>query len=201
MKEIVRPFYGDTSMNNWYDNIKQSHEEENWEEREKIYKQLFPDMAALVCHPRHEYWQEAGIDWSIILKSSKQIKVDEKIRYEDYGDILLEYVSNDKTGDLGWVAKPLLCDIIVYIVKPPNKMCKVFLLNVLQLQAAWMRYGEDWKIKYGIKRAENKGYWTLNVAVPVKELYQSMAKICYMEFTQKGIEWDKTTSQIDLEGL
>ena len=64
-----------------------------WQE---IYRQAFPNMVACIDHRDDGEHQRAGIDRSVILSNSKQVLIDEKIRYKDYGDILLEYLSNDR---------------------------------------------------------------------------------------------------------
>ena len=135
------------------------------------YRQFFPHMQACIDHRADGDHQRAGIDRSIVMENSKQILVDEKVRYKDYGDILLEYVSVDTTGAPGWVCKPLLCDYIAYAILPRGK---AYLLPVIPLQRAWGERGQIWLVRYGTLPAQNKGYKTLNCPVPFEPLFKAL---------------------------
>lgn len=118
------------------------------------------------------YWQRSGVDRLIVLKSTKVIKIDEKVREKDYGDILLERWSSVEQKQPGWVQKPLECDFIAYAVAP-SRRC--YLLPVQTLQRAWRSCGLKWIDKYGVRNAANRGYTTQNVPVPVDELMAALA--------------------------
>lgn len=116
-----------------------SHEADELPFWEQCYKKAFPTMQAMLNHRDDGDHQRQGIDRSVILANGKQLWIDEKVRKKDYGDILLEYVSNDRTNAPGWVCKPLLCDYIAYAIIPSSKC---YLLPVPQLQAAWVENNE-----------------------------------------------------------
>lgn len=152
----------------------------------EIYRQAFPDMLSCVDHRQDGEHQRAGIDRSITLANSKQILVDEKIRYPNpktgkvYDDILLEHVSVDRTGAPGWACKPQRADYICYAIAAIGK---AYLLPVPQLRQAWLRYGEEWKLRFGILPAQNNGYKTLNCPVPVPVLFRAIGEALRVEFT------------------
>jgi len=149
----------------------------------QIYKRAFPGFLAMVDHREDGEHQRAGIDRSVILSNSKQILIDEKIRFKDYGDILLEYVSVDKTGAPGWVCKPQRADYIAYAVAPTG-IC--YLLPVIQLQLAWQRNKSEWLATYRTRSAPNKTYNTLNCPVPVPVLFPAIGAALRVQFDAVG---------------
>lgn len=146
-----------------------------------VYRAAFPAMAVMVDHRQNGDHQKAGIDRSIVMHNGKVIYVDEKVRRKDYGDILLEYVSNDVYATPGWVCKPLLADYIAYAIEP-TQVC--YLLPVLQMQLAWGRAGEAWIKEFGTKKAQNAHYVTLSCPVPVRVLYREILGAMRIEWGQ-----------------
>jgi len=167
-------------VHDFQERLKFSHDAEDLPIWEEVYSRAFPGMAGMVSHRENGFWQHAGIDRSVILMTGKQIFIDEKVRGKDYGDILLEYISNDKTGALGWVCKPLLADYIAYLI-PSSGMCHM--LPVIQLQIAWERNKGDWRKKYKNIIAKNKGYGTHSCCVPVNKIYPAIGAGLRINFT------------------
>lgn len=98
-------------------------------------------------------------------------KIEEKRRRRDFGDELLEYVSNDRTQTLGWALK---CDgvdfvLIVYPTRwtiwPGKELCEVTRARL-----------KIWIAEYGIRSSPNKGYTTLNVPVPTQVLSLALSE-------------------------
>ena len=164
-----------------------SHAAEELPFWEEIYRQAFPNMQSMISHKQNGTHQVVGIDRSIILNNSKQILIDEKLRYRNrngkaYSDIALEYVANDRRGTPGWVCKSLLSDYIAYAIAPLG-VC--YLLPVLQLQAAWQANGQQWlqdECRYKFS-TPNEGYNTLNVCVKPDELFRAMWPHWRVDFT------------------
>lgn len=146
---------------------------------EQIYRRAFPTFCAMVDHRDDGEHQRAGIDRSVILANSKQLLIDEKVRNKDYGDILLEYVSNDRFNSPGWVCKPLRADYIAYAIVPAGRC---YLLPVIQLQIAWERHGELWKREFRNVPAQNNGYTTHSVAVPPERLFPAIGGALRVSF-------------------
>lgn len=154
-------------INNFEENLAFSHnagEEPFWD---AVYKKAFPDMENHMLCTKKCQGQYLGIDRIIQLTSGKTVYIDEKKRQTEYSDILLEYISNDKTGSAGWMEKELQIDFLAYAFM---KSQRVYLFPWLILRRVWKRFGNEWKSKYHLPPARNAHYNTLNVAVPTKEL-------------------------------
>lgn len=175
------------------DSLQKSHAANDLPIWGQMYRQAFPNMIAMHDHRDDGYWQRAGIDRSIILNSSKQILVDEKIRGRNratgkvYDDIAIEYVSNDRTGALGWAEKPLAADYIAYAIAP---LGKGYLLPVVQFQSAWSEHKIEWLNTFKSREAPNRGYKTLFCPVPVHLLFPAIGK--QFRVTFDALEWDET---------
>lgn len=168
-----------SAVHDFADSLAASHRASDLPIWEEIYRKSFPDFLAMVDHRQDGEHQRAGIDRSVILENSKQILIDEKIRWKPYPDIAVEYLSNDRTGAPGWACKPLRADYIAYAIAPLG-MC--YLLPVIQLQQAWRHKGEIWKASCFIVRAPNRGYTTLSAAVPVHELFSEIGRALRVPF-------------------
>ena len=168
-----------SAVHDFSDSLAASHRASDLPLGEEIYRKSFQDFLAMVDHRQDGEHQRAGIDRSVILENSKQILIDEKIRWKPYPDIAIEYLSNDRTGAPGWACKPLRADYIAYAIAPLG-MC--YLLPVIQLQQAWRRKGEIWKASCFIVRAPNRGYTTLSAAVPVHELFSEIGRALRVPF-------------------
>jgi hypothetical protein len=179
-------------VNDFGECLQQSHDAHALPLWEQMYRQAFRDMIAMHDHRDDGYWQRAGIDRSVILRSSKQILIDEKIRGRNrktgkvYSDIAIEYVSNDQTGALGWAEKPLAADYIAYAIAP---LGVGYLLPVTQLQAAWRAMKYSWLRQFHSRSAINKGYATLFVPVPVRALFPAMGQQLRLKFDP--VSWEE----------
>ncbi len=147
---------------------------------DEIYYQVFPDLESIETITKLSL-QKEGVDRIIHLPNGKRAVVDEKIRMKDYGDILLEYLSNDKTGAPGWVIKPGMRTTILAYAIATSKTC--YLIPFKKLQQVFKKNGEGWKSKYKIAYAKNKGYTTESVAVPMKVLKQAGVNISVYKWT------------------
>lgn len=108
----------------------------------------------------------------ITLASGRVFTIDEKVRTNDWPDILLERWSDEERGNPGWIQKPLACDFIAYAFAP-SRRC--YLLPVVPLQRAWRLNGRLWIDRYGERFAMNPGYRSSNVPVPIKTLMSAIA--------------------------
>lgn len=154
-----------------------SHRAADWPGWVDLYRELFPTMIGCHDHRQDGDHQRAGIDRSIVLASSKQLLIDEKVRGRNkktgqvYADILLEVWSKRDQRVPGWVVKPLQADYIAYLIAPHGRC---YLLPVLQLQLAWSHHGERWTRNYRPREAHNNGWVTVSVPVPVDVLFPAM---------------------------
>ena len=77
-------------IHNFEESLRRSHEAEDEPFWEECYRAFFPDFAVMVNHRRDGWWQRLGIDRTVVLQNSKNYKIDEKVRWKSYPDILLE---------------------------------------------------------------------------------------------------------------
>lgn len=146
----------------------------------EIYRKAFPTLQASIDHRQDGEHQRAGIDRSVVLANSKQILIDEKVRWKDYDDIALEYWSDRDRRIPGWVCKPLRADFICYAIAPVGR---AYLLPVPQLQQAWQRHGEQWASAYRDCEARNRNYVTVSCPVPVGVLFKAIGDCLRVSFT------------------
>jgi len=132
-----------------------------------VYRKAFPDLVAHVACPGNTTSQRQGVDRLVHLGSGRTLKIDEKKRRGEHQAILLEYLSNDKTGAPGWMEKELQIDYLAYAFMPTSR-CYLFPWDMLR--RAWLYHRDAWKKKYFNPQAQNPGYRTHSVAVPVDVL-------------------------------
>ena len=136
-----------------------------------IYRQAFPKLMTAVSIREDGWAQRGGIDRVLTLKCGRTYTVDEKVRTENWPDILLEQWSDEERRIPGWIQKPLACDFIAYAYAP-TETC--YLLPVVPLQRAWRQRGREWIVAYGTRRARNPGYVSVGVPVPRDVLMQAI---------------------------
>jgi len=172
----------------FYQSLEKSHSASDLPIWEQVYRRAFPTFTAMVDHRDDGEHQRAGIDRSVILANSKQLLIDEKARFPGangvvYRDILLEYISVSKDGGIsgspGWVCKAMRADYIAYAIVGLG-VC--YMLPVIQLQTAWAKNGVNWIDSYGIRKAQNKGYLTVNCPVPVDVLFPEIGRAFRVRF-------------------
>lgn len=129
-----------------------------------VYRRAFPDLRSAVSVRADGWAQRGGIDRVLTLASGKTLSVDEKVRAEDWPDILLEYWSDRDRKTPGWVAKDLACDFIAYAFVP-SQTC--YLLPFQTLRSAWRAHHRV--------EAVNSRYVTVSVAVPIAELMAALS--------------------------
>lgn len=142
-----------------------------------IYRRAFPTLMSAVAVEQDGWAQRGGIDRLLTLACGRTFTVDEKIRTEDWPDVLLERWSNEALRRPGWVQKPLAADFIAY-AHAPAATC--VLLPVPALQRAWRQHGRQWIGLYGQRRAQNQGYTTVSVPVPRSVLMQAIVEAMFV---------------------
>lgn len=180
---------GETRLHNFAESLAASHAAEDLPLWREVYRAAFKDMTEMISHREDGEHQRAGIDRSIILKNSKQLLIDEKIRGRNkktgkvYDDIALEFWSDRDNRIPGWVCKPLRADYIAYAIAP---LGKCFLLPVPQLQMAWSMHGEQWKGDFRIIDAHNefrgRRWVTQSVVVPTKTVFGAIGQCLRVQF-------------------
>jgi hypothetical protein len=137
----------------------------------ECYRRAFGEGFTMQTIEDDGWAQRAGIDRKLVLLCGRDFGIDEKVREKEYGDVLLEFMSDEARKKPGWVNKPLLAEYIAYAVAPTGR-CHLF--PTLTLQRAWRHLGEGWKRRYEIKRAINTSWVTLSVAVPTVVVFDAI---------------------------
>lgn len=79
-----------------------SYEKENRDICTTFYKDIFGDLLQDINVIEDRELQYKGIDVILTLVGGKKIYVDEKVRRTNYGDFLIEILSNEETKREGW---------------------------------------------------------------------------------------------------
>ena len=163
----------------------EASEESFWQD---VYKKAFPDMVDNIQCKGKSQGQKLGIDRLIYLGSGKALRIDEKKRRKVWNDFAIEYehLYHDGKKRPGWIEKDLLIDYWAYAFMPIKK-CYLFPWHLLRL--AWIRYGYNWKNlandddndKFSIIEAENEGYTTYSVGVPIDTLRYAVGQVSIIQ--------------------
>jgi hypothetical protein len=129
----------------------------------ECYRRAFGEGFTMQTIEVDGWAQRGGVDRKLTLPCGRDICIDEKVREFEYGDVLLEFMSDEARKQPGWVNKSLIAEFIAYAVAPTGRC---HLLPTLTLQRAWRHLGEGWKRRYGIIRVPNTSWVTLCVPVP-----------------------------------
>ena len=140
---------------------------------EAIYKKAFPEMEWHKPCKENGNGQKQGIDRFVYLKTGKTLLIDEKKRREVYPDIALEVKNIFDNGKetLGWMEKELLIDFLVYAFMPIKT---AYLFPWSLLRRTWLVHKDSWIKNYSLIPAENKGYKTFFVPVPIDVLLSKL---------------------------
>ena len=156
-------------INEFAAQLAQSHKDAEAPFWDDLYRQMFSarfHRTELVLDEQR--YQRVGIDRRVILTDGTAWHVEEKLRQEDYGDILLEYKSVLERDEPGWAVNDLYeTDLLVYGIKPTGKF---YVFQYPALRQIAKERQDEWAYKFGFKDAPNHSYLTRNIPVPVSVL-------------------------------
>lgn len=167
-------------MHDFHTDLAYSHAQSDQPWWEQVYRQAFPSMVTMVDVRKDGWAQRGGIDRLVVLRDGTSIKVDEKVRRQDYDDILLERWSDRDRQVPGWVQKDLTCDFIAYAFARSG-FC--YLLPFQPLRRAWRTRGKEWIATYRAVLADNGSYVTESVPVPTDVLLDAISAALVVRFT------------------
>jgi hypothetical protein len=126
--------------------------------------------------------QKNGNDMTITLSSGKTVNLQLKSREKDYGDILIEYRHDYPSGYTkpGWIERPSDADYLIYCTPKA-----IYRIHYPQLHAFWHWNKEGLLRELPTKRATNRDYVTLNVAIPFPLLRQGGVQVESVSVTSK----------------
>lgn len=137
-----------------------------------VYKEMFPNFVEMTGTIGNMDMQRKGVDRLILLSNNRTILIDEKVRFSDYNDILIEYISVDTNNTPGWIEKQMDIDYLAYAFIN-KKTC--YMIPFPALQRVWKYYKNIWIRKYQRIEAENKNYKTISVAIPTNTLLNKVS--------------------------
>lgn len=151
------------------------------------YREWFPDLQRIEL-AEDMARQRRGIDKVLHFAAGNSWTVDEKMRKEDYGDILIETISvfqNNQKVKKGWIYT-CQCDFIVYGIEPTRK---AYLLPVPLLKKAWLKNHHVWEQTHRSVTARNErngSRWeTISTAVPIRDLLDAIRLEMIRNFHEK----------------
>lgn len=107
----------------------------------QIYRRAFPRLASAVSVRDDGWAQRGGIDRILTLECGRTFTVDEKVRMENWPDVLLEQWSDEARRVPGWIQKPLACDFIAYAYALGRVLSPACSAPTARLAAARARLG------------------------------------------------------------
>lgn len=135
--------------------------EQFWED---VYRIFFPNFNTMSKTIGCLDAQRHGVDRIVVLDNGQVRRIDEKKRMKTWPDLLLETVSNDRSGAPGWINKDQHLDFLAYAFMDTET---VWFFQWDSLRRAWRDYGVDWEQRYPRKVAQNQGYQTISIAIPI----------------------------------
>jgi len=149
---------------------------------EAIYRQAFPHFTSIIVN-RDVETQKKGVDCYIVLRDGHKVKVEEKERKKDYGDLLLEDFSNYERRTIGWTRDDRkITDYLAYIIVP-SRFAYIFYYPALR--RIFIDNLDLWRERYPYKFGKTfEGdallYTTANIPVPFIEFPENwLAKNCW----------------------
>lgn len=147
-------------MTTWGFEERQSFERSQSLFLEACWKRWWPEATRTPVTDRQT--QLSGID-AFLYAGKAKVAVEEKVRARDYGDVLLELVSNDRTRTPGWSVKGAASRLLLYAFADTRR---AWVFPMTAVQVVTNLNASRWRGRYGEKIAKNPGYNSVNVAVP-----------------------------------
>lgn len=96
------------------------------------YLQNYPFPLSQIKVIQDDEAQKKGFDKRISFQDGRSFIIEEKVRYQDYGDVFVERWEDKPIGKVGWAwDTELICDYIAYAIWPAS-LC--IFINFRQLQ-------------------------------------------------------------------
>lgn len=166
-------------IHNFATKLAQSQNPNNEEWWEQVYRQAFPNFVCFMPIVGDCDLQRKGSDRAVALTKGPLLHFDEKMRFGEYDDILLEYESNDRTHAPGWIEKDLEIHYITYAFMTTGV---VYFFPWALLRRTWKHHKQQWmqdareeRNGFAIIPGRNETYTTWNVAVPIPTLISAIA--------------------------
>ena len=143
----------------------------------KIYELMFRDFNNM-AEVKDRALQAKQVDRILLLDNGAELRIEEKVDKYDNQRIALEMWADTEHSRAGWLSKPSLAHWIAYkkvalgecLFLPPNALKNAYMANKEKWGEKANLEIEDFKVG----RAQNKGYSSINLLVPIKELLKTV---------------------------
>lgn len=111
--------------------------------------------------------QKCGFDKRIIFQDTRSFIIEEKVRYQNYGDVFVERWEDKPIGKVGWAwDTELICDYVAYAIWP-SSLC--IFINFKQLQTLLIENEDDFMKRRQFENAEG-GYLSTGPTLSFEEI-------------------------------
>jgi hypothetical protein len=129
--------------------------------------------------------QFSGVDKIVVTQSGKVLRLEEKVRRKDWGDLLVEVIADnrfakydpvnnsfeyEKKRGVGWGMKEYSTDLLLYYFEESDTgyilSWKKFKAMFDAMLPTWYIYAQQKQFGFDLKVAKNKGYQSINIAIP-----------------------------------
>jgi hypothetical protein len=175
--------------------LRYSEDQVNRDFWNSVYLKAFGDHSSTAitgCNAQND-----GVDRVLTLPNQRMILVDEKVQRrhhtivwdgEKQDSLWIEEYSVVEKKIPGWAMKPLRVEYILYGFPTAGR---AHLLPVLQLQAAYKIYWQEWKQNNWwrlTKKESNDGYHTSGFTVPINVLKRAITDVMTIEVKQEEMK-------------
>ena len=178
----------DLKIFNFQERLEFSKKPENELFWQTVYRKAFPDMLFAKACVGDGQGQRLGIDRIVQLSSGKTLHIEEKTIEKDHQSFFLEYISNSAIKSEGWIKKELLIDYFAYAFIPSGR-CYLFPWQLLK--RTWNYHKNNWMNKYPKASAQNNGYSTQGLIIPISDLVNAIRDSIIIQVSVKEVSNDK----------
>jgi hypothetical protein len=174
-----------TIVHDFDESLRKSHEQADAPWWEEVYRQAFPTMTGMRDVRKDGHAQRGGVDRFVDLRDGTSLKIDEKVRFQVYSDIFIEYYSNLERKTPGWaVNEDLSTDFIAYAFVPSGE-CYLFPYQILRRCAK--DHWNEWFERFGKREVPNRlpngsSYTTVGIPVPTGVLLDAVRDAMFIKF-------------------
>jgi hypothetical protein len=146
-----------------------------------FYKSIFGQSSIVTTIPPNTHLQLYGnADKMITKKDGTVIYVEEKVREKDYGDFLIEILSNVELKTPGWIEKDnCVSEYLIYFIKPTKI---AYVMKFKDIQSEWRKHKSLWTLLFPTKTTLTQTeygniYHVKNIAIPFYAISSPIMKI------------------------
>ena len=126
--------------------------------------------------------QKRGYDKRIMFQDGSSFIIEEKVRYENYGDVFVERWEDKRVGKVGWGWDPeMLCDYLAYAIWPAS-LC--IFINFRQLQTLLIENEDVYMRRRQFENAEG-GYLSTGFTLSFKEIHTHIPDSLFLKKSQR----------------